>query len=111
MKINEYGIKTTNINGCIDVFTIKISFVYDVKIHNLIINSLFANWYTLIIDKNNNQKLLINYGTQNREEFISACKEFEIISINNKINKISNKTSLSKTEFSQILISKVAFDI
>ena len=43
MKIAKYGIQTTNINGCIDVFTIKISFVYDVRILNLLTKSLFNN--------------------------------------------------------------------
>jgi hypothetical protein len=111
MKITSYGITITTINGCIEVYTINVSFSYNLKLHKQLENSIFSNSYCIIIDKNNKEKLLINYGTGSLDEFKQACEQFEIISVNNKLDRILNKTSLSKTKMSQILISKVSFNV
>lgn len=111
MKISNYGIKTTNINGCMLVHTIRVKFNFDMRIKANLENSTFFKDYCLVFDKNGKENLVINYGTADREKFIQACKEFEVISINNKLNRIIDKTSLSRTEMSKILMSKMAFNV
>lgn len=111
MKISNYGIKVTTINSCIQVFTIKVKFDFDMRIKEHLDNSMFYNDYFLVIDKNGKENLVINYGTADGEKFIQACKEFEVISINNKLNRIIDKTNLSRTEMSKILMSKMAFNV
>ena len=112
MKISNYGIKTTIINGCIAVFTIKVKFNFDMRTKSYIENSMFKDHYFLVFDKNNKQTLVINYATIDSEQFTKANQDFAKISLNVKLDKILNKVSLlSKTEISQILISKTSFNV
>jgi hypothetical protein len=111
MKITNYGIQTTIINDCIAMHTIYVTFSYSHELYHLLNDSMFCNCYCIVIDKNGKEKLLVNYGTGDQNKFIEACKEFETISFFNKLNRLLSETSLSKSETSRILISKVAFAV
>jgi hypothetical protein len=112
MKVSNYGIKITTINSCIAVFTIKVKFNFDMRTKSYIESSMFKNCYFLVYDKNGRENLIINYATVDSEQFSTACQEFARISLNNKLDKMLDKTGmLSKTEISNILISKCSFNV
>jgi len=105
-KTKVYGIKTSRINR-FEFHTIKIAFNFNLSTESLIKKSFLHSDYYKVIDKNGKEKLVIDFGTQDKNKFALAAQDFYEISFENALDNLIKEALISKDKMNRILRSKM----
>jgi len=110
MSTKVYGIKTSRINR-FEFHTIKVAFNFDLKTESIIKRSLLYSDYYKVIDKNGKEKLVIDFGTQDKKKFVLAAKDFYKISFENALDNLIDEALVSRDDINRILTSKLVYRV
>ena len=105
-----YGIKTSRINRY-EFHTIKVAFNFDSKVESLIKKSFLHSDYYKVMDKNGKEKLVIDFGTQDKNKFVLAAKDFYEISFENALDNLIDNALVSRDKMNRILTSKLVYRV
>jgi hypothetical protein len=110
MSTKVYGIKTSRINR-FEVHTIKVAFNFDLRTESLIRKSFLHSDYYKVMDKNGKEKLVIDFGTQDKNKFALAAKDFYKISFENALDNLIDEAFVSRDDINRILTSKLVYRV